>query len=242
MIDPRQGRNGPGPLWRAGAVLTLALAVLAAATGCAPTDAVAPEVRSAYSHAAGLSPQQTERGELRDTQILRWAEELGVGDEKTLVESGEHGPRDADAWSRYQDHIEQQSQAIRDAIRDGLPIDEVRAYYRQHPDRFEKQDELTLEVTEWQDDRAVSTSTVEVDASSVRAQQEYDDRLISLALTLDEGEQQTVDRGDGRYAQVRCVQRADGGIIPFEDVVQAAAGQLAAHTFEEELEKRIAAR
>lgn len=242
MIGARRVRHASGPLSRAGAVLAVAMAVLVGSTGCAPTDAVAPEVRSAYAHAAGLSPQQAEHGERRDTEILRWAEELEIGDDTTLGETGEYGARDADAWSRYRDHIERRSQAIRDAIRDRLSLDDVRAYYRQHSDRFEKQDDLTLEVTEWQDDRAVSTATVEVDAASVRAQQEYDDQVISVALTLEEGEERIVDRGDGRYAQVRCLRRADAGTIPFEDVVQAAAGQLAAEAFEEELEKRIAAR
>lgn len=243
----------PGPLRRAGAVIAAVVVLAAAATGCtAQADAVDADVRAVYAHAVGLNAERIEAGQVRDTAILAWADEIGAGDDRllsslaagsppsTAADDG-YGARGTDVWSRYQDHVEKQAQAVRDHIRDGLSIDDVREYYAAHPDRFERQDDMTIEVTEWEEARAVSTSTIEIDASTVRALQEYDDRVISAALTLEEGEMQTVDRGDGRYAQVRCLSRTDAGVVPFEDVVQAAAAQLAAETFEAQLAERIAA-
>lgn len=244
--------TAPRLLLRAGAVAGLALGLLVAASACAPTpDGVAAEIEAVYTQASGLDGEAAELRQLRDAAILDWASERGILAEDfsmtSLVDDLEkeqtettYGPRDARLWSSYQDHIEEHAQAIRDEIRDEQSLDDVRAFYAEHPGRFEQQDDVTIDVTEWEDGRATTTRSIEITATNVRELQEQDDEMFSVALDLAEGEQATVERGDGRFVQISCVSRKDAGLMPFDDVVQAAAGQLAAQIFETELDERIA--
>lgn len=235
-----------GPAAAAAVVMT---GLLAGAAACSSPNAVSPEVAAVYAHAPGLSPERAEIGQRRDMAILEWAAELdltGIEDRSAAAPSASaratYGSRDRDEWTRHQDRLEGLAQGIRNRIRDGLTIDEVREYYRSNPENFAQQDALRIEVIEWEGGRAVDTSTLEIDASNVRTLQEYDDQLVAVALALNEGDEQTVDRGHGRYARLRCLTRIDDGLIPFDEVAQAAAAQLAAATFDTELAERVSAR
>lgn len=241
----------PGSLRRCGATLAIVVVLMITTTACAPVSpTVASELDAIYAQSQGLQPQRQEAQQRRDVVILEWATELGVSEEfsqdelnlafETAAADGAHGPRSLSLWDFYQDYIEQQSQLIGDEIRDDLSIEDVRAYYEQSAERFARQDAVTVEVTEWEGERAVSTYIVDVDETNVRGLQERDDQLIAAASDLAEGEEASVDRGDGRFAQVRCITRTDAGLVPFDDVVQAAASQLTNELFEDGLEEREA--
>ena len=240
-----------GPFARIGASLTLAVGLMVTASACtSQASSIAAEVNAIYDQSAdrgagAAAPQRT-----HDTAILEWAIESGLLEASFSWESitgtqgaqagAASGPRNAGPWAAYQDFIEQQAQALKEQIRDGLTLDDVRAYYEEHPERFEVQDELSIEVTEWEGGRAAPPYSFDVTAANVRTLQEEDDLLISAALGLEQGEEATVDRGGGRFAQVRCVTRTDAGVTPFNDVVQAASAQHAADIFSAELDSRIA--
>lgn len=242
-----------GELERAGAALVVAVALVASVSACAaPARTVATEVETISED----SPQGPEGAAAvlrreRDVAILEWAVERGILEPSFSVQAAiraerdslgtRHGARDTALWAQYQDFIEQQSQALKNEIRDRQTVDDVRAYYAQHPEQFDEQDHLTVDVTEWEDGRAISTHSLEITAERVRELQEDDDQLISAALDLAQGQRTTVDRGGGRFAQVSCVTRTDAGTAPFDEVVQAAAAQLASDLFESELDDRIAA-
>ncbi len=49
----------------------------------------------------------------------------------------------------------------------------------------------------------------------------------------------TVELPDGQHAELRCLARDDGGMVPYDDVVQAAASQLATERYTEELQRRM---
>lgn len=233
-------------------ILALTTATALTLCACAPTQhPIAAEIETIYAQDGSTSDPRRDAQQLRDEAVLRWAAELGVAPGFSAQElqlahddpaagSG-YGPREPNLWEFYRDHVEAQSQLIRDRLRAELTIDDVREFYDRHPDRFQRQDEMTIEITEWEGTRAVGTHVVELDEHSVRAAQEQDDAVIAAALELEEGGQTTVDRGDGRYAQVRCLSRAGVGAAPFDDVVQAAAAQFAAAIFEAELADRMQA-
>lgn len=241
-----------GLLMRAGAAVAIAVALATTTTACtAAADTVATEVEKIYEHSRGLDADAAELRRVRDTAILEWSEESGILEDAFSLESAMraqrvsqtsgYGARDTALWARYQDFIEQQSQALKDQIRDRQTIDDVHAYYAQHPEQFEEQDHLVVEVVEWEGGRATATRSIEITAANVRQLQEEDDRLISVALGLAQDERATIDRGDGRFAQILCATRTDAGSTPFDEVVQAAAAQLASDIFESELDSRIAA-
>ncbi|WP_156786342.1 peptidylprolyl isomerase [Microterricola viridarii] len=190
--------------------------------------------------------------------MIEWAIELGIeepvarGDIERLYEaelsrapsggaasSRSFGVRGMTLWHFYLERVELNAQAISFGIRDELTVDEVRAFYEQNQAEFERQDLIAIEVTEWADGRALSSSEVTIDEDTVRTMQERDDAVISAALELAPGGRATVDRGDGRFAQLECLSREDGGVEPFDDVVQAASRQLATARFRTQLEARI---
>ena len=232
-------------LRRTGAAVVLTAVFASGLMACTAPDAQsADEITAVHEQARGLSSQQQRDHRRSDRALLDWAVELGLADPFSRSqlslpdEYDAYGSRDQRLWDKYRDHIEQVSQSIRDHIRDNLHVDDVRKYYRQHPDEFSRQDAITVEVTEWEGTRAVATYRVDIDELSVRGLQERDDDVISAALQLQQDEQVNVDRADGRTAQVRCIRRTDAGVEPFDDVVQAAAARLADEMFTNRLAQR----
>lgn len=142
-------------------------------------------------------------------------------------------------WDFYLEEVEGREQQLRSHLLEGLSMDEVRTYYDSQSDTFSRQDEITVKVTEWEDGRALASSEVRIDAGNVRMLQEGNDTVISAALGLTAGQQATVQRPDGRFAQLECLSRKDGGVEDFDAVVQAAASQLATERFEAELLRRL---
>ncbi|MHA3685275.1 peptidylprolyl isomerase [Leucobacter sp. HY1908] len=209
------------------------------------------QINEAYARSPATGTKISEERRIHDIAVIDWAIENGAIETPfSLADATDtgpsrqgtgSGPREAGPWAKYQAFIDKQAQALRDEIRDDLTIEEVRAYYEAHPERFERQDDMTLEVTEWESERAADPYTVEISAANVRELQEQDDSLLSAALSLDQDEQSTIERGGGRFAQVRCVTRTDAGITPFSEVVQAAAAQHASELFSSQLSSRMAA-
>lgn len=252
MIRRTSVQAVPGPILRTGAAVAVALVLATGITGCTMSAAGATaDVSAIYEHAEGLSPDRAMEQQRRDAALFAWASERGLAEEFTRAELesayadatdssvvASSGARNQSLWEFYRDYVEQQSQLIRDDIGRDLTIDEVRRFYDQHPEAFDRQDVLTIEVTEWEGPQAVHTRMIEINETTVRSLQEADDDVIAAALVLNEGEQVVVERGDGRSAQVRCVRRADAGIVPFVEVVQAAASQLTAQMFDAALTQR----
>lgn len=160
----------------------------------------------------------------------------GVGDAGS---DGAYGARITSLWDFYLEEVERREQQLRSHLLKGLSVDEVRAFYDSHSDDFSRQDEITAKVTEWEDGRALASSEVAIDAGNVRMLQEGDDAVIAAALDLAVGQQATVQRPDGRFVQLECLSRKDGGVEEFDAVVQAAASQLATQRFEAELLRRL---
>lgn len=229
------------------------IVVSIALAGCAsPSSEVAVAVDAVYAQAEGVSPERADAGMRRDVAVLEWAIELGLeqpltrGDIEEAYETGgaqsnPYGARGLTLWQYYQERVEEAAQLIRSELIAELSEDEVRAHYEQNQAAFARQDIIVIEVTEWEENRALSPYQVTIDADTVRTLQERDDEIIGAALELASGEQATVQRRDGRYAQVLCLSRDDGGVEPFDDVVQAAAARLADERFEAEVQRRAAA-
>ncbi|WP_162182071.1 hypothetical protein [Arthrobacter sp. PAMC 25486] len=152
---------------------------------------------------------------------------------------GAYGARIMSLWDFYLEEVERREQQLRDHLLEGLSLDEVRTFYDSHADAFSRQDEIALKITEWENGRALASSEVTIDAGNVRMLQEGDDTVISAALGLTAGQQATAQRPDGRFAQLECLSRKDGGVEDFDAVVQAAASQLATERFEAELLRRL---
>lgn len=160
----------------------------------------------------------------------------GVGDAGA---DAAYGARIMSLWDFYLEEVEGREQQLRSHLLKGLSMDEVRTFYDSQPDAFSRQDEITVKVTEWEDGRALASSEVRIDAGNVRMLQEGNDTVISAALGLTAGQQATAQRPDGRFAQLECLSRKDGGVEDFDAVVQAAASQLATERFEAELLRRL---
>ncbi|MGF3056547.1 hypothetical protein [Microbacterium sp. YY-01] len=239
----------PRMLCRAGITAVLTVSIVTTAAACTPAT-VQHEVAAVYEQAEGVVLDAKESAMERDIAIIDWAIEAGIierfetaefaDDSAVPTNDTQFGAQTMTTWQRYRDYVEQLAQGLRDKLRDELTIDDVREFYQQHPEAFTRVDDVVIEVTEWHDGRAVETFSVEIDETTVRELQERDDAVIAAALDLAEGATVTVDRGDGRYALVRCVSRHDGGVMPFDDVVQAAAMQRADELFRQALEARLA--
>ncbi|MDO5737601.1 MAG: hypothetical protein Q4P15_14125, partial [Propionibacteriaceae bacterium] len=142
-------------------------------------------------------------------------------------------------WDFYTEYILHAENLLKKNVRDSLSIDEVRAYYGEHLDQFEKQDVVTVQVLPWQDGRAGESYVLTIDEDSVRVLQEQDDELIAAALGLEVGQEALVELTDGSYLQVTCTDRVDSGHDSFDDVTQAALSQLTTERFDAEVRKRI---
>lgn len=164
---------------------------------------------------------------------------LACQHERGTAVPGAYGARTMSLWDFYLEELELREQKLRTHVLAGLSLEEVRAYFDSHLDAFSRQDETTVKVTEWEDGRALASSELTIDAGNVRMLQEGDDALISAALDLTPGQQSTVQRRDGRFAQIECLSRTDGGVEEFDAVAQAAASQLATERFEAELLRRL---
>lgn len=251
-----------------GLVLAALLAGCSAAPGNAPESGVARSVQSIYAHAEGVRNNDLLKRQARDVAVFEWSAELGLGEPfmtraleddyaKSVTSAAPnstpvvpsaaasvgtdtaYGARVMSLWDFYLEEVERREQHLRNHLLEGLSLNEVRAFYDSHADDFSRQDEITVKVTEWEDGRALSSSEVTIDAGNVRMLQEGDDAVISAALGLTAGQQATVQRPDGRFAQLECLSRKDGGVEDFDAVVQAAASQLATERFEAGLLHRL---
>lgn len=223
-------------------LVTLILGALVVSGGCAahpPLDTSAATVHAIYERAGEPASQQ-----LHDTVVFDWAAELDLGEPVTVdaleqSEPGQTGPRTQSFWEAYEREVDTTVELIVSSIRAGLSPDDVREYYEQNLDSFARQDELVVQVTEWEGGRAHASTELHIDETTVRTLQESDDTVVSSALLLEAGEQVMVTRNDGTTAEIRCLSRTDAGVDPFEDVTQAAAAQLADELFLAELTRRI---
>ena len=238
----------------AGIVLSVLLA------GCAATPpGTLDSIQQMYTHAEGVSVTQLQERVARGAAMLDWAAELKLTGPFSYEETQKayqdavaarvagtttgtdvYGARMNSVWDFYVDEIQGVEQEIQHTLQNELALDQVQEYYTGHPELFRQQDPMTVQVTEWANGRAGLTREVSLDATNVRLVQEADDALISAALALKVGERVTVERGDGNFAQVLCLSRGDGGLEPFDDVVQAAASALARELFDSELRRRSA--
>ena len=236
--------------------VAIVAAALLAATLAACTTApstVATTVEAAHEHAEGIEPDLLGESIARDIAIVQWAVEWDLEEPFSFAELEQSYARDADergdgaafgaqtftVWDHYAERVEEDAQQIQDRIKNELDISEVRAFYDENPDAFARQDEIVVDVVEWQNGRAYSEYEVRLDEANVRTWQEEDDVLVGAALNLDEGEEITVNRGDGRQVQLFSRTRSPAGSYAFDEVVQAAASMLAAERFEHELQLRI---
>ncbi|MDO5644760.1 MAG: hypothetical protein Q4G21_03570 [Dermabacter sp.] len=230
---------------RAAAVLVACM--LLALTGCASsTHGIRTEVAETYRAAHRSSAEDLKRQQ-RDIAILEWAAELGIDTDPELATARGPGQREAEApgkdgsqaWTSHIQRVELAEHSIVALILAELTEAEVREYYDRHLSMFARQDILMLEVTEWENSRAVGTVDLQIDESNIRALSESDELLVSAAVNLHQGDNVTIHRGTGRFAQVQCVSREPGGSYAFDEVVQAASFQLAAERFEAHLKRRV---
>ncbi|WP_460802494.1 hypothetical protein [Microbacterium sp. GXF6406] len=233
-------------------MIALALAAVFALIGCTPApDPLTEAVHAVYAQSQGLTAEQADAHRARDLAIERWAIEWELvepfdlaaleGEYQASRATGGYGASASSLWEYFRLRVESDAQSIRDALADEQSMDEVEQYYDANPQSFERQDRLVIEVAEWEGTRAIGTSRTTIDETSVRALQEGDDAVIAAALDLEEGEQAVVDRGAGRQALITCLSRVETGLLPFEEVVQAAAFQLAEARFGEQLAQRMGA-
>lgn len=233
------------------ATLVCTLSVLLA--GCTPGDqgVIVGAVDSVYEQAEGVTPEQREMRELHDVAVLEWAAELELVEPRTAKQlkreyqethqttEKNFGVTSMTFWDFYTEYVLQAESLVKQEIRDSLTLDEVRAYYDQHMDEFEKQDVVTVRIQPWQDGRAREPYSLTIDADSVRVLQEQDDELVAAALELEVGEETLVQLDDGSYLQVTCENRVDAGHESFDDVTQAATSQLTTQRFVAEVQRRM---
>ncbi|MCT1394820.1 hypothetical protein M4D51_03690 [Microbacterium sp. p3-SID338] len=232
---------------RQGVIIALIAGALAFSGGCSAQPALSSSestVHAIYERAGepAASPSQ----QLHDIVVFDWAAELELREPVTvdalqLPESAQAGPRGRSSWEAYEREVDTTVELIVSSIRSGLSRNDVREYYEQNLDFFARQDVIVVRVTEWERGRAQASTELHIDETTVRTLQESDDTVVSSALLLHAGEQVVVTRDDGTTAEVRCLSRTEAGVDPFEDVIQAAAAQLADELFLAELTRRIEA-
>ncbi|GAB3815546.1 hypothetical protein GCM10028820_13220 [Tessaracoccus terricola] len=235
----------------AGRAVVLVLTALSALlVGCgAPSDAevIRQTVHAVHDEAEGVPGDARAAREAHDVAVLEWASEAGHQEPVTVDElralqaegSDPYGPTSLSFWNFYQEWLAAIEEDLRSDVRDSLGPDEVRAFYDENPEQFERQDRIVVTVVPWRDGRAGDSYSLTIDEDSVRRLQEANDLLVAAALELEEGEQVVVDLPDGTQLQVTCESRTDGDLVPFDEVVQAAASQLATQRYAAELERRI---
>lgn len=244
---------GPGVTgsWAGRALVLLLTALLALLSACTPrsdADVIRETVHSVHDEAEGVPAEQRQDRERRDVAVLEWAAAEGHQDPVTFSELRDlhadgdgdpYGATDLSFWNFYQEWLATIEEQLRSGIQDSLDETEVRAFYDEHPERFERQDTITVEVVPWRDGRAGDPYSLTIDETNVRQLQEQHDLVVGSALELQEGAQTTVELPDGSHAQLTCESRTDGGLVPFGEVVQAAASQLATQLYTEELNRRL---
>lgn len=247
---------------RAGALRLLVVLLCAVASllaACAPAseaEVIAEAVRDIHDEAQGVADDRRTAHEDRDIAVLQWAAELDLAEpfserelrrEYDAAGGGQpgderpYGVLDLSFWDYYRERVAQVEELVRSHVRDSLSMEDARSFYDAHPEAFARQDTIVVDVVPWSDGRAGAPWELTIDERSVRALQEQHDELVAAALELSAGEQAVVDLPDGTHLQVTCRERTDGGILPFDDVVQAALSQLATQEMDAELHRRIAA-
>lgn len=236
-------------------------ALSALLAGCTPDnqDVIAGAVDTVYERAEGVAPAQRETRKAHDVAVLTWAAELDLveartakqlsrdhdagqqGKQETQSDKKPFGVTDMTFWDFYTEHVLRAEDLLKANVRDSLSLDEVRAYYDQHLEQFEKQDVVTVQVLPWQDGRAGEAYSLTIDEDSARVLQEQDDELVAAALGLEVDEETLVELPDGSYLQVTCTNRVEAGQESFDDVTQAALSQLTTERFDAEVQKRIGA-
>ncbi len=254
---PAATRRIPGLI-----VAAVVCALTGLLAGCTTDDhdVISGAVDSIYEQSEGVTPERRETREAHDVAVLEWAAELDLMEPRSAkqlkreYDAGEEGQQASQSgekgfgvtgmtfWDFYTERILQAEELLKKGIRDSLSRADVRAYYDQHLDQFEKQDVLTLKVQPWQDGRAREPYALTIDEDSVRVLQEQDDELVAAALELKIGEEALVELDDGSYLQVTCENRVDAGHASFDDVTQAALSQLTTERFDTEIQERIDAK
>lgn len=227
------------------------LAVLFLVSACAPTAGSenANFVDQVYAVTHQEKQEFAAEAKSRDLAVMEWANEEGISTVSSLDEllqmypeaespgSGQSdGIRTWNAYSRYVDDLESQ---LKENIRQHVSLDDARGYYNQNRAQFERQDQVKALVIPWEKGRATDPFELEIDGSNVKALEEHYGELIAMVNQMGEGERQVFNLPDGQTYEVEVLSKTDGGLYPFEDVVQAATFQLVDQRFEEELAKRL---
>ncbi len=249
----------------------VALTVLAAATfsvGCGSEPAAQPCDLPALQHSAvsqtnradstasarqsieptssgSQTPAQVSTADL-ERGIIGWAREIKDIDTAEVDElegkACESGQRLSDEQQHhYQDLLAQLRHALVVYERSRVSEEDAREFYQANPERFRQQGTVRVKITPWEGKRALAPKEITIDATTVRQVQEGSDDIVSAALELEPGQLVTVTDRAGNQSQVECLSKELGELVPFEEVMQAAAQQLAQERVEEQIWQRAKA-
>lgn len=237
-------------------VIWLMLAVLATgnlSTGCGsqptaqqcnlPALQQAAENTTAATHGSAASTEQTVPDAALQRALLTWVREVPDIDTKAIdkleQQACSSGQRlSAQQQSQYHTLLADLRHALIVYERDEISVEQAQQFYQAHPERFRRQGTIRVRITPWEGRRALESKEISIDDTTVRQAQEGNDEIIAAALELQPGEVVTVTDRAGNQTQVECLSAELGEVVPFDEVMQAGAQQLAEQIVEEEIWKR----
>ena len=221
-----------------------ALIALLTVAGCAPTSSAENSkfVDTVYETTHRDDEQVYAERKAREKALIDLAGDEGITRRFSVnhLLSQDQGKRLSEGdemaiWNAYNEHLKQLETQLREKFRNDVTLDEVRDYYEQNRNQFQRQDQIKAQVIPWEKGRARAAFELDVNAENVKAVEEHFGELIATMNQMVLGERQVVELPDGRTFEVEILSRIDGGIYEFEDVVQAATFQLVDKRIEQEL-------
>ena len=141
-------------------------------------------------------------------------------------------------WNAYRAYILGLEDDLKDSLMEDLTVAQVRQYYEEHPEQFERQDEVKALITPWENNKAGAAFELDIDEHNIRALEEKYDQLIQEIVAIGEGQREIITAEEGKAYEVYVLSRVEKGLYDFDDVVQAASVQCANQVFNDELVKR----
>lgn len=220
--------------------------VTASASPTAATFGETPGEGNNAPTAGRIDPTQAIAARDLERATIAWAREVISIDTGELDElerdvcASRKGP-DENQRRRYQDLLSQLRHALIVHERSQVSAEQARQFYANHAEWFRQQGTVRLKIIPWEGKRALAAKEITIDATTVRQNQEGSDEIIAAGLELEVGEMVTVTDREGNRTQVECLSKEPGTLVPFEEVMQAAAQQAAQQRVEEQIWERAKA-
>ncbi|MCO7183545.1 MULTISPECIES: hypothetical protein [Streptococcus] len=129
------------------------------------------------------------------------------------------------SWQKVEETMSVNRQIIKDAWVTTLNQSDVKEYYQHHLENFTEQAMIKGKISFWKNGTEIWSEELEISSQNIRNTTELYPELEEKLEAIQKNEQYNWQKDNGYY-NFLCLERTEGKVLEFDDVVEAVASQL----------------